>query len=158
MKFSAESGGQVADTGELTSTSGSFTVTDTKAWSLLQSVLAHALSERGSSPLPPSCRSLAPHLLCFKMTKSPTCPAQLTSLTDSMAGYMPNSPQVPPDMQVAAGYVLHVGSMSRGTLDAGSMISAEVDHVRRGRIVPNHTFTHVLNYALREVRRSNDEG
>lgn len=54
-------------------------------------------------------------------------------------------------MQVAAGYVLHVGSMSRGTLKRGALISAEVDHVRRGRIVPNHTFTHVLNFALREV-------
>ncbi len=50
--------------------------------------------------------------------------------------------------------MLHVGSMSRGTLQNGAVISAEVDHVRRGRIVPNHTFTHVLNYALREVRRS----
>ncbi len=47
-----------------------------------------------------------------------------------------------------------MGSMSRGTLRSGAVISAEVDHVRRGRIVPNHTFTHVLNYALREVRRS----
>lgn len=55
-------------------------------------------------------------------------------------------------MQVAAGYVLHVGTMSRGTLKLDAVISAEVDHVRRERIVPNHTFTHVLNFALREVR------
>ena len=55
-------------------------------------------------------------------------------------------------MQVAAGYVLHVGSMSRGTLKAGDVVSAEVDYVRRQRIVPNHTFTHVLNFALREAR------
>ena len=54
-------------------------------------------------------------------------------------------------MQVAAGYVLHVGTMSRGSLKAGEVISAEVDYVRRQRIVPNHTFTHVLNFALREV-------
>jgi alanyl-tRNA synthetase len=26
-----------------------------------------------------------------------------------------------------------------------------VDYERRGRIMPNHTFTHVLNWALREV-------
>ena len=58
-------------------------------------------------------------------------------------------------MQVAAGYVLHVGSMSRGTLKAGDLVSAEVDYVRRQRIVPNHTFTHVLNFALREARTSN---
>ena len=54
-------------------------------------------------------------------------------------------------MQVAAGYVLHVGSISRGSLKAGEVVSAEVDYVRRQRIVPNHTFTHVLNFALREV-------
>ena len=64
--------------------------------------------------------------------------------------------QVLPAVQVAAGYVLHVGSMSRGTLNTGAVISAEVDHVRRGRIVPNHTFTHVLNYALREVLKPYD--
>lgn len=58
-------------------------------------------------------------------------------------------------MQVAAGYVLHVGSMSRGTLKAGDLVSAEVDYIRRQRIVPNHTFTHVLNFALREVRTLN---
>ena len=27
----------------------------------------------------------------------------------------------------------------------------QVDYERRGRIKPNHTFTHVLNWALREV-------
>ena len=63
---------------------------------------------------------------------------------------------MPPAMQVAAGYVLHVGHMSRGTLKLGAVISAEVDHVRRGRIVPNHTFTHVLNFALREVLTPHD--
>lgn len=29
-----------------------------------------------------------------------------------------------------------------------------VDYVRRNKIMPNHTFTHVLNYALRKVRRA----
>ncbi len=53
--------------------------------------------------------------------------------------------------QIAAGYVLHVGSVSRGVLRVGDTISAEVDYIRRQRIVPNHTFTHVLNFALREV-------
>jgi len=27
----------------------------------------------------------------------------------------------------------------------------QVDYERRGRIMPNHTMTHVLNWALREV-------
>lgn len=54
-------------------------------------------------------------------------------------------------MQVAAGYVLHIGSMAQGALRMGDSITAEVDQLRRRRIVPNHTFTHVLNFALREV-------
>lgn len=56
--------------------------------------------------------------------------------------------------QVAAGYVLHVGTMSKGVLRVGNTVSTEVDYIRRQRIVPNHTFTHVLNFALREVRTS----
>ncbi len=54
-------------------------------------------------------------------------------------------------MQVAAGYVLHVGEAAEGTLRVGDTVSADVDIIRRARIVPNHTFTHVLNFALREV-------
>ena len=54
-------------------------------------------------------------------------------------------------MQVAAGYVLHVGTVTEGALRVGDTVKADVDHIRRKRIVPNHTFTHVLNFALREV-------
>ena len=54
-------------------------------------------------------------------------------------------------LQIAAGYVLHVGSIQKGTLRVGDKIMAAVDLQRRARIVPNHTFTHVLNLALREV-------
>ena len=54
-------------------------------------------------------------------------------------------------VQVAAGYVLHVGTVTEGALRVGDTIKADVDHIRRKRIVPNHTFTHVLNFALREV-------
>ena len=53
---------------------------------------------------------------------------------------------------MAAGYVLHVGEAAEGTLRVGDTVSADVDIIRRARIVPNHTFTHVLNFALREVR------
>ena len=53
--------------------------------------------------------------------------------------------------QVAAGYVLHVGEAAEGTLRVGDTVSADVDTIRRKRIVPNHTFTHVLNFALREA-------
>lgn len=54
--------------------------------------------------------------------------------------------------QVAAGYVLHVGEAAEGKLRVGDTVSADVDTIRRKRIVPNHTFTHVLNFALREAR------
>lgn len=58
--------------------------------------------------------------------------------------------------QVAAGYVLHVADAaaavsSGASLCVGDAVTVRVDYGRRGQIVPNHTFTHVLNYALREV-------
>eukprot|EP00884_Botryococcus_braunii_P001847 jgi/Botrbrau1/11663/Bobra.168_2s0018.1 len=55
------------------------------------------------------------------------------------------------DTQVAAGYVLHVGYPTKGEIKVGDKISSKVDYSRRGKIVPNHTFTHVLNMALRDV-------
>ena len=54
------------------------------------------------------------------------------------------------DAQVAAGYVLHVGE-AQGELKVGDAVAAKVDYTRRTKIMPNHTFTHVLNYALRQV-------
>ena len=120
----------MADTGELTSSSGSFTVTDTKVGLARHAVwpasicLSHELR---ASRLPETARA---RLQALGLRKFSSC------------------------MQVAAGYVMHVGSMSRGTLKAGDVVSAEVDYVRRQRIVPNHTFTHVLNFALREARTS----
>lgn len=53
-------------------------------------------------------------------------------------------------LQVAAGYVLHVGH-AEGTFAVGDTVMCERDQKRRQRILPNHTFTHILNYALREV-------
>ena len=86
--FYAESGGQVADTGALTNSSGAFAVSDTI---------------------------------------------------------------------VAAGYVLHLGKSSSSSdgggavLKVGDEIVAAIDTTRRNLIMPNHTFTHILNYALRQV-------
>lgn len=54
------------------------------------------------------------------------------------------------DAVVAAGYVLHVGEAS-GRVSVGDTIETQVNYVRRSQIMPNHTFTHVLNYALRKV-------
>lgn len=57
------------------------------------------------------------------------------------------------DAIVAAGYVLHVGKNpgADSPLRVGDEVSACVDYERRSKIMPNHTFTHVLNFALREV-------
>lgn len=54
-------------------------------------------------------------------------------------------------VQVAAGFVLHVGQVE-GELRVGDAVTARIESDRRGRIMANHTMTHVLNYGLREVR------
>jgi alanyl-tRNA synthetase len=55
------------------------------------------------------------------------------------------------NVQVYAGYVLHTGYIKYGELQVGSEVIAEYDEERRLPIRNNHTGTHVLNYALREV-------
>ncbi|EDU50574.1 AlaS Alanyl-tRNA synthetase [Pyrenophora tritici-repentis] len=55
------------------------------------------------------------------------------------------------NVQVYAGYVLHTGYLQDGELSVGSEVIAEFDESRRHPIRNNHTGTHVLNYALREV-------
>ncbi|KAG2441289.1 hypothetical protein HYH02_009882, partial [Chlamydomonas schloesseri] len=58
------------------------------------------------------------------------------------------------DCQVAAGYVLHVGEVAEGAeqeVAVGATVTVSVDYERRGLIKPNHTFTHVLNYALKSI-------
>ncbi|CAG9461148.1 unnamed protein product [Pedinophyceae sp. YPF-701] len=56
------------------------------------------------------------------------------------------------DCQVAAGYVLHKGDVAGDVaIRVGDSVTAEPDLERRKDIAPNHTFTHVLNYALRKV-------
>ena len=54
------------------------------------------------------------------------------------------------DAQVAAGYVLHIGEVVGG-ISVGAVVKTSVDYSRRSKVRPNHTFTHVLNYALRQV-------
>jgi len=54
------------------------------------------------------------------------------------------------DCQVAAGYVLHVGEVD-GSVSVGDVATTQVNYSRRSTIAPNHTFTHVLNFALRNV-------
>ena len=61
------------------------------------------------------------------------------------------------DVQVYAGYIVHVGAPSQ-TLRVGDSVQCAVDYDRRQRVAPNHTMTHVLNFALREVLLGGLEG
>ena len=56
------------------------------------------------------------------------------------------------DAQSFGGFVLHVGSVVKaGAAEVGAEATCEVDYGARRRTAPNHTMTHVLNFALREV-------
>lgn len=55
------------------------------------------------------------------------------------------------NVQLYAGYVLHTGYMKYGNFDVGDSAICEYDELRRWPIRNNHTGTHILNFALREV-------
>lgn len=55
------------------------------------------------------------------------------------------------NVQTYAGYVLHTGYLVEGVLNVNDEIIATYDELRRWPIRNNHTGTHVLNLALREV-------
>ena len=55
------------------------------------------------------------------------------------------------DVQTFANYVFHIGIMKYGELSKGSEVIMEIDETRRVPIRNNHTGTHILNFALREV-------
>jgi alanyl-tRNA synthetase len=46
---------------------------------------------------------------------------------------------------------VHLGTVEQGTLKPGTALSLEVDHVRRSSIRANHSATHLLHEALRQV-------
>ena len=50
-----------------------------------------------------------------------------------------------------AGHFLHIGTMTKGSMSVGSVVSAEIDALRRHRIMSNHSACHLLQYALRSV-------
>ncbi|MCX7699576.1 MAG: alanine--tRNA ligase, partial [Gemmataceae bacterium] len=47
--------------------------------------------------------------------------------------------------------VLHIGHLPEGLLEVGQFVEAQVDAARRQDIMRNHTATHLLNLALRQV-------
>ncbi len=56
------------------------------------------------------------------------------------------------DTQKKAGdLVVHLGTVEQGTLKAGTALLLEVDHARRTSIRANHSATHLLHEALRQV-------
>jgi alanyl-tRNA synthetase len=68
------------------------------------------------------------------------------------------------DVQSYGGYILHTCSLiaydepndkeslvPAASLSLGQQVRVRVDYSRRRRVAPNHTMTHVLNYALRKA-------
>lgn len=55
------------------------------------------------------------------------------------------------NVQLYGGYVLHTGYLKYGNLSIGDEVLCEYDELRRWPIRNNHTGTHILNFALREV-------
>eukprot|EP00978_Attheya_sp_CCMP212_P008675 scaffold20405_cov45-Attheya_sp.AAC.1 len=54
-------------------------------------------------------------------------------------------------VQIYGPFCLHTGRVIQGTLSLGDALTCNVDYERRSPIAANHTMTHVLNYALKEV-------
>jgi len=56
------------------------------------------------------------------------------------------------DVQMYAGYVVHIGRLEEGdTLRVQDEVTCSVDYEHRRDVAPNHTMTHVLNFALRRT-------
>lgn len=57
------------------------------------------------------------------------------------------------NVQAYAGYLLHTGKFEsgKGSLKVGDTVTLHIDISRRLPIMSNHTSTHILNFALREV-------
>jgi alanyl-tRNA synthetase len=56
-----------------------------------------------------------------------------------------------PYANLAEGAIVHLGAVIKGTISVGDKVEAEVDLARRFDIARNHTATHLLQAALRQV-------
>ncbi|WP_133662376.1 alanine--tRNA ligase [Paraburkholderia sp. BL10I2N1] len=54
-------------------------------------------------------------------------------------------------LKVQADVVGHHGTLEQGTLKVGDVVKAEIDAVRRARTARNHSATHLMHKALRDV-------
>jgi alanyl-tRNA synthetase len=54
-------------------------------------------------------------------------------------------------VQVYGGYVLHLGRLKYGSVRTGDAVVCAFDELRRRPMRQNHTATHLLNFALRQV-------
>ncbi|CAK9295228.1 unnamed protein product [Gordionus sp. m RMFG-2023] len=59
--------------------------------------------------------------------------------------------------QSKGGYVIHVGDLEKGCLKVGDLVKLYIDEDRRRLIMNNHTGTHVLNFALRDVLKETEQ-
>ncbi|CEP13586.1 hypothetical protein [Parasitella parasitica] len=62
-----------------------------------------------------------------------------------------NTEFVVEDCQLYGGYVLHVGHLKYGQLKLNDKVEISYDDLRRFPLRNNHSATHILNFALREV-------
>jgi alanyl-tRNA synthetase len=54
-------------------------------------------------------------------------------------------------LKVQADVIGHHGTLEQGTLKVGDIVKAEIDAIRRARTARNHSATHLMHKALREV-------
>jgi alanyl-tRNA synthetase len=55
------------------------------------------------------------------------------------------------DVQTYGGFLLHSGVVTEGSFKTGVHVNCRVDYSKRRHVAPNHSMTHILNAALREV-------